>query len=168
MAEDLGEDPPVLQPPIQRLVTCPYPPLHRPILCWIRIAARAFDFVRVATVPLLVGLDPLSRLEEVPQNLVENIYVDTYRQGTAPGSTPGSPQGCPPPALLVGREGVPLRCGSLLEDADVRAVDCYRAVVEHVVRAQPAFKVDLRLRGGGRGRQRGGMRTRCWEKKTYA
>jgi hypothetical protein len=34
-----------------------------------------------------------------------------------------------------------------LEDADVRAVDCYRAVVEHVVRAQPALEDDLRLKG---------------------
>ena len=67
VAEDLGEDPPVLQPPIQRLVTRPYPPLHRLILRWICIAARAFDFVRVAAVPLLVGLDPLSRLKEVPR-----------------------------------------------------------------------------------------------------
>jgi hypothetical protein len=31
VAEDLGEDPPVLQPPIQRFVTCPHPPLHSPI-----------------------------------------------------------------------------------------------------------------------------------------
>ena len=65
VAEDLGEDPPVLQPPVQRLVTCPCPPLHSPILRRIRVVARAFDFVRVAAVPL-VGLDPLARLEEVP------------------------------------------------------------------------------------------------------
>ena len=65
VAEELGEDPPVLQPPIQRLVTRPYPPLHRPILRRIRVVPRTFDFVGVAAVPL-VGLDPLARLEEVP------------------------------------------------------------------------------------------------------
>ena len=74
VAEDLGEDPPVLRPPFQRLVARPHPPLHRPILRRIRVIARAFDFVRVAVVPL-VGLDPLAQLEEVPQNLVENFNV---------------------------------------------------------------------------------------------
>ena len=53
----------------------------------------------------------------------------------------------------MGREGVPLRRGSLLGDAKVRAVDCRRAVVEHVVCAQPALKVNLRMRGE---RRRGG------------
>jgi hypothetical protein len=31
VAKDLGENPPVLQPPVQRLVTRPHPPLHSPI-----------------------------------------------------------------------------------------------------------------------------------------
>jgi hypothetical protein len=66
VVEDLGEDPPVLQPPIERLVTCPHPPLHCPIFCRIRVVPRTFDFVGVAAVPLVVGLDPLARLEEVP------------------------------------------------------------------------------------------------------
>jgi hypothetical protein len=35
----------------------------------------------------------------------------------------------------VGREGVPLRRGSLLGNAKVSSVDCHCAVVEHVVRA---------------------------------
>ncbi len=62
VAEDLGEDPPTLT-------------LHCPILCQIRSIAWAFDFVRVAAVPL-VGLDPLARLEEITQNLVENDNVE--------------------------------------------------------------------------------------------
>jgi hypothetical protein len=42
-------------------------------------------------------------------------------------------------------------------DAEVRAVHGHGAVDEHVVRAQPALEVDLRLRGG---RRRGeGVRT---------
>ena len=172
VAEDLGEDPPVFQPPVQRLMTRPHPPLHCPILCRIRTVAGAFDFVRVSVVPL-VGLDPLARLEEVPQNFVENFNVsiltgrvrpldphqvpceDVHSQLVAQGRLP---------RVLVGTEGVPLLRGSLLGNAEVRAVDCHRAVIEHVVRTQSALEVDLRLRG----RQRGRVRTRCWEKKSYA
>ena len=51
VAEDLGEDPPVLQPPIYRLVSCPYPPLHPLILLRIRVVARAIDIVGVTVVP---------------------------------------------------------------------------------------------------------------------
>jgi len=68
VAEDLGEDPPVLQLPVQHLVTPPHPPLHSPIFC------RTLDFVGVAAVPL-ISLDPLTRLEEIKQNLVENFNV---------------------------------------------------------------------------------------------
>ena len=64
VAEDLGEDPPGLQPLVQHLVARPHPPLHYPILCRICIIPRTFDFVRVAAVPL-VGLNPLTRLMEV-------------------------------------------------------------------------------------------------------
>ena len=57
----------------------------------------------------------------------------------------------------MGRKGIPLRRSSLMWDAEVRAVHGHGAVVEHVVRAQPALEVDLRLRGG---RRRGeGVRT---------
>ena len=68
------------------------------------------------------------------------------------------------PRVLVGREGVPLRRGSLLGDAEVRAIDCHRAVVEHVVRAQPALKFDLRLRGGA---ATGGVRPGCLVKSYF-
>ena len=64
VAVDLGEDPPVLQLPIERLVMCPCFPLHCLILCRIRVVgAGTFDFVGVVAVPL-VSLDPLARLEE--------------------------------------------------------------------------------------------------------
>jgi hypothetical protein len=76
----------------------------------------------------------------------------------APGSTPGfhedvHPQFIAqggPPSVLVGREAVPLRHGSLLE---VGSIDCHRAVVEHAVHAQSALEDDLwrwrRRRCGG-------------------
>ena len=161
VAEDLGEDPPVLQPPIQHLVTCPHSPLHSPILRRIRVVPRTFDFVRLAAVPL-VGLDPLARLEEITQNLVENDNVsiltgrvwpldphqvpreDVHPQLVAQGGFP---------RVLVGREGIPLRRGSLLGDAEVGSIDCHRAVVEHIVCAQSALEDDLwrwqRRRWGG-------------------
>jgi len=115
----------------------------------------------VAAVPL-VGLDPLARLEEVTQHFVKYFNVgiltgrvrpldphkvpreDVHPQLIAQGGLP---------RVLVGREGIPLFCGSLLRDAEVGAVDRHEAVVEHIVRAQPALEDDLRLRG----RQRGGM-----------
>jgi len=68
---------------------------------------------------------------------------------------PGGGQGRLP-HILVGSKGAPLLRDSLLGDAEVRAIHGHRAVVEHVVRAQPALKDDLRLRaGGGRGGEDG-------------
>jgi hypothetical protein len=157
VAVDLGEDPPVLKPPVQRLVMRPHPPLHRPILRRICVVSRTFDFVGVAAVPL-VGLDPLARLEEVTQHFVKYINVgiltgrvrpldphqvpreDVHPQLIAQGGLP---------RILMGREGVPLRRGSLLGDAEVRALHGHRAVVEHVMRAQPALEDNLRRGGGG-------------------
>ena len=49
----------------------------------------------------------------------------------------------------MGREGVPLRRGSLLGDAEVRALHGHRAVVEHVMHAQPALEDNLRRGEGG-------------------
>jgi hypothetical protein len=73
-AEDLGEDPPVLQLPVQCLVMHPHPPLHHTILCRIHVilVSGAYDFARVAVVAL-GGLNPLAWLEEVVKNLVKSI-----------------------------------------------------------------------------------------------
>ena len=157
VAEDLGEDPPVLQPPIQRLVMRSHPPLHRPILRRIYVVPRTFVFFRVAGVPI-IGLDPLARLEKITKTLV--IYFNVGILTVTGRVWPLDPYQVPHedvhphliaqgglPRELVGREGVPLRRGSLLRDAEVRPIDCNRAVVEHVVRAQPAFEDNLRLRG---------------------
>ena len=79
-----------------------------------------------------------------------------------PGSKQGSPRGCRSPVCNAGRTS-PRTCGTQRHsplprlpfgDAEVRAVHGYRAVVEHVVHAQPALKEDLCLRGGGQ--RRGG------------
>ena len=79
-----------------------------------------------------------------------------------PGSKQGSPRGCLPPqgglpCVLDGHEDVPLHRDSLLGDAEVHAIHGHHAVIDHVVRAQPALKDDLRLRGGGGGGVRTGM-----------
>jgi len=93
----------------------------------------------------------------------------TYRQGMAPGSTPGSPRRCWHPARTAGQTSprtcgnqiVPLRCDSLLGKTKFRAIDCHRAVVEHVVRTQPALEDNLRMWGEGRV----GVRTGYWKKE---
>lgn len=52
----------------------PYPPLHGQLLRRVDRVLRTLDLVRVADIPV-VGLDPLVRAEEVPQNLVENLNI---------------------------------------------------------------------------------------------
>jgi hypothetical protein len=136
-------------------VTRPHPPLHSPILCRICVIPRTFDFVRVAAVPLVV-LDPLARLEEITQNLVENFNVgiltgrirtlDPYQVPRENVDPQLLAQGGIP-RVLVGCKGVPLCRNSLLRDAEVRTAHSHCAVVEHVVHAQPALRVNLCLRG---------------------
>ncbi len=154
VAEDLGENPPGLQPPIQHLVTRPYPPLHRPIFRWINIVSGAFDFVRVAAVAL-VGLDPLARLKEVTQNLVENFNVGilTCRVWTLdPNQVPRKDVDTQLvakgglPRIFVGRKGIPLLCNSLLQDSEVGSVNCHRAVVSHIVGTKSALEDNLRTK----------------------
>jgi hypothetical protein len=143
VAEDLGENPPGLQPPVHRLMMCPHPPLHCPILCRICIVPGALYFVGVAAVAL-VGLYPLTRLKEVMQNFVKNFNVgiltgrvwtldpyqvpckDVHTQLVAQGGLPH---------VLVGREGIPLLHDSLLRDGEVRSINCHGAVVAHIVGA---------------------------------
>jgi len=67
VAEDLGEDPPVLRPPVQRLVTCSHPSLHRPILRQIRIVPGHLILSGWPRYPSSASIDPLARLEEVPK-----------------------------------------------------------------------------------------------------
>ena len=152
VAENLGENPPGLQPPIQRLVPRPYPPLHCPIFCRIHVVPGAFDFVGVAGVAL-VGLDPLAWLKEVTQNLVKdfNVSILVCRLGTLdPHQVPCKdvyPQLVPQgglPCVFVGCKSVPLLCGSLLQDLEVGSIDGHRAVVVHIVGTKPALEDNLR------------------------
>jgi hypothetical protein len=70
---DLGEDPPIFYPPVQRLVTCPHPPLHCPLHRRIPHILGTLDFVGVSNVPL-VGLDLLPLVvQNMTQHFVENL-----------------------------------------------------------------------------------------------
>jgi len=82
--KDLGEDPPVLQLPDQRLILRPQPPLRRLLLRRIHVISRAFHLIRVAEVAL-VSLDPITRLKEVHEDFLKNFNVrilTTGRVGT--------------------------------------------------------------------------------------
>jgi hypothetical protein len=143
VAEDLGENPSGLQPPVQLLVMCPHPFLHRPNLRRICVVPGALYFVGVAAVAL-VGLYLLAQLKEVTQNFVKNFNVgiltgrvwtlDPYQVPREDVHTQLVVQGRLP-RIFVGREGVPLLHDSLLRDAKVRSIDCHGAVVAHIVGA---------------------------------
>ena len=74
MVEDLGENPPVLEPPVDCLVTRPYPSLYLLVLGQVAAVVGALYFVGVPDVPM-VGLNSLARLWKVARNLVENYNV---------------------------------------------------------------------------------------------
>ena len=132
MAEDLGKNPPGLQPPIQHLVIRSHPPPHPPIRHSIGVIPGALNLVGVAAVAL-VDLNPLARLMEVPQNLGKDFNIceltcrvrsvnldkipnkDVDDQLVAEGGLP---------RILVGCNGVPLLCNSLLQDSEVGTINC--------------------------------------------
>jgi hypothetical protein len=100
----------------------------------------------------LIGLNPLARLKEVPQNF--NVRVLTGRVGSLdPHQVPSQNINAQLIALsrhhrtFVGWEGILLLCDSPLQDAEVRPMDDHCAVVAHVVGAQRALKCNLWLRG---------------------
>ena len=153
----LGEDPPVLHPPFQCLMLRPHPPLHCPLLRRICVISGAFHLIRVAPAAL-VGLNWLARIKEAHEDFVENLNVgkhtgrvrtlDPHQVPCEDVNTQLVAQGGLP-RVHVGRKGIPLFCNSLLGDAKVSPAICHRAVVAHIMDAQPALKVDLWLRGGG-------------------
>jgi hypothetical protein len=114
VAEDLGENAPVLQAPVDCLVTRPDAALHLSVLGGtIDVVLGALDFVRVPAVAV-VGLDTLARLEKVRQARGEDLDVWPRPGGVRaldPGSTLGSPSGCPPSARSGGRTS-PRTCGA--------------------------------------------------------
>ncbi len=64
VADELGEYPPVFQPPIKHLVTRPDATLHLEVLDGVDVVLGAVDLVHVSAVTV-VGLDALTQLEEV-------------------------------------------------------------------------------------------------------
>ena len=156
VVEDLVENPPGLQPPIQSLVTCPYPPLHCPIFRRIHVVPGAFYFVGVAVVGPSSALTRSPSSRKLRKTLLKkfNVSILTRRVGTLdPHQVPRedvdaqlvAKSGLP--RVLVGRKGVPLLCKSLLWDSEVGAIDVHCAAVAHIVGTKPALKDDLRLRG---------------------
>ena len=152
VAENLGENPLGLQPPIQHLMTRPYPPLQLPTFCRIHVVPGAFDFFGVAAVAL-VSLDPLARLEEVPQNLVENFNVSILTSRVCPlnpnrfpakMSTPSSYCRADFPAYLWDANAFPFFCDSLLQDSEVGSINGHRAVIAHIVGTKPTLEDNLR------------------------
>jgi hypothetical protein len=132
----------------------PYPPLHCPIFCRIHVVPGAFDFVGVAAVAL-VSIDPLARLEEVPQNLVENFNVGILTSRVWPLNPNQVPREDADtqlvakgglPRVFVGPKGVPLLHNSLLRDSEVGFVNGHCAVVSHIVGTEPALEDDLRTK----------------------
>jgi hypothetical protein len=145
MAEDLGENPPVLQPPIECLMPRPHPALHPQIFRRICIICWALDLVRVPAVAV-VGLHALAGLKEAGEDFVENNYIGvlTRRVRTLdPHQAP--PQNADSKLLserrlscvLVGHKGVPLLWQSLLRHTEVGAIDGHEAVVAHVTFKAP-------------------------------
>ncbi len=74
VAVDLGEYPPVLQPPIKRLMTRPNATLHLEVLDRVDVIFGALDLVRVSAVAV-VGLNAFARLEEVREARGEDLDV---------------------------------------------------------------------------------------------
>ena len=93
VAVDLGEYPPVLQPPIERLVTRPDATLHLEVLDGVDVVLGALDFVRMPTVAV-VGLDAFVRLKEVCQTGGEDLDVGP-RPGGVRALDPGPAWGRP-------------------------------------------------------------------------
>ncbi len=143
LSVDLGEDPPILLPPVQRLVMRPHPLLHRPLLCRTPHILGILDFVGVSNVPL-VGRDLLPPVQKLMQNFVKyfDINVLTHRVGTLDPHQV-SPQDTHAqvvaeggfPRIFVGLECIPFYRRPLLGDMEVSPINCH----ETVLRTSPFF-----------------------------
>jgi hypothetical protein len=70
----LLEYPPHLEAPVDCLVAIPCARLHPLIFHWVAGIVRALDLVGSANISV-VSLDPLTRLEEVAEDLIKNSNV---------------------------------------------------------------------------------------------
>ncbi len=156
---------PSLESPVDCLMARSHTGLLWLVLHWVAWVERALDLVRCTDISI-VGLDPLARLEEVAEDLVEDLDV---RPGTCgvwtidlneipPENThPDLVPQCRLPRVLVRSEGVPLCRRPCLGDAKVRAVDGHQTIVEDVSILSPlevhllcrVGRVDERVRAKG-------------------
>ncbi len=74
VAEDLGENAPILQAPVDCLVARPDAALHLEVLGGVNVVLGALDLFCVPAVAV-VGLDALARLEKVRQARGEDLDV---------------------------------------------------------------------------------------------
>ena len=112
---ELREDPPVLHLLMQRLMTCPHPGLHRPLLRWIHVIHGAFHL----TCYTHGRGGPSSASTRSPSSMrcmrtflknLKSVYLPAG-YSREPGSTPGSPRGCRRPARSAGRTSL-RTCGT--------------------------------------------------------
>ena len=166
VAEDLRENAPVLQAPVDRLVARPDAALHLEVLGGVDVVLGALDLVRVPAVAI-VGLDSLAGLEEVRENGGEDLDVrpltgrvgslDPYKLSREDVHPKLVAQGGLP-RVLVGTEGIPFLRDPLLRDAKVRTVNGHQTVVSDVMSAEAALEVHLRFGEREGGRLGGGVR----------
>ena len=152
---DLSDDAPVFEASAKGNVPRPYASLHCKVLCWVAVIIWALYLVGVPEVAI-VRLHPLARLEAVRKFIHICFYCSTYWQGRVCLPRLGSLQECQPRARsegqnsphTCGNQSIPSRRSSLLQDAEVGAINRHEAVVTYVVGAEPALKDNL---GGGDG-----------------
>jgi hypothetical protein len=109
-----------------------------------------FIFIHVPDKPI-VGIDQLTRVDEVKQNLIKYFDVSVLTSG-AGAMDPHQvlPQDTKAElvakgrlaVVLVGCKGVPLCCYYLLQDAEVDPINCHETVVEDIAFLS-TVKVDL-------------------------
>jgi hypothetical protein len=152
----LLKDASILESAVEGFMARPGRQLHPQILGGVAVIVRTFHLVRRANVAI-VGLDALTRLEEVGEYVVKDLDVrpSAGRVGSRdPHQISGKDvnselileRGLAP--LLVETEEVPLLCNPLLLDTVVGTVDHHQTIVSHVV-FETAFKHNLQIREGG-------------------
>jgi len=152
----LLEYPPRLEAPVDCLVAIPCAGLHPLVFNWVARIVWALDLVGGANISV-VSLDPLTRLEEVAEDLVKNSNVveasgwvgtldshqvppyNTYPDLVAEGQLE---------RVLVGGEPVPRLCLSCLRDPEIGPVEGHHAVNAYVIYFS-IFKIYLWWQRGG-------------------
>jgi hypothetical protein len=150
MAVRLLEYPPRLEAPVDCLVAIPCAGLHPLVFHLVAGIVRALDIVGGANISV-VSLDPLTRLEEVAEDIVKNsnvVEASGWVGTLDPNQVP--PYYNYPDLVAEGRlervEPVPRLCLSCLWDLETGPVYGHQAVVAYVIYFS-IFKIDLCLWG---------------------